>query len=164
MVAGDLGLSTSALDVIYGQLVDSMRRTSIVIALLGVFIAVLGWIMGGSRAATSARRTVRSVNAAARTRLAARGLDTGAFGTWLARYRVLVRSLIAVLAVVWMLSLRPLSIGDAVLVIVVAILVAWALELLQKRPEERAESDVVVETTDAPAEATVEASDDVLSS
>ncbi|MET0813184.1 MAG: hypothetical protein ABWY03_09025, partial [Microbacterium sp.] len=98
----------------------------------------------------------------ARTRLAARGLDTGGFGTWLARYRVLVRTLIAVLAVIWMLSLRPLSLGDVVVVIVVSIVVAWALELLQKRPAEQ--PALAEETTDAPAETTAEASADVLSS
>ena len=40
------------------------------------------------------------------------------------------------LAVVWLLLLRPLSFGDIVLVIVVALLVTWMLELLQRRPEE----------------------------
>ncbi|WP_439594082.1 hypothetical protein [Microbacterium sp.] len=160
-VAGSLDISASALDVIYAQLVDSMRRTGLVIAVLGVFVALLGWIMGRSRAADSVRGTVRGLNAAARTRLAARGLDTGAFGTWLARYRVLVRTLIAVLAVVWMLSLRPLSFGDVVLVIVVAILVAWALELLQKRTDEQPDVDGAtagVETTDASADESAEAS------
>lgn len=136
VVAGNLELSPSALDVIHGQLVDAMRRTSIVIAVLGVFVAALGWIMGGSRAADSVRGTVRRTNAAARTRLATRGLDTGGFGSWLGRYRVLVRSLIAVAAVRWMFLLRPLTFGDIVLVIAVAVAVAWALELLQRRPEE----------------------------
>ena len=40
------------------------------------------------------------------------------------------------LAVVWLLLLRPLSFGDIVLVIIVALLVTWTLELLQHRPEE----------------------------
>ena len=164
-VAGSLDLSASALDVIYGQLVDSMRRTGVVIALLGVFIALLGWVMGRSRAAGSARRTIRSLNAAARTRLAVRGLDTGAFGLWLARYRVLVRSLVAVLAVVWLLSLRPLSFADVVVVIIVSFAVAWILELLQKRPEERTAAAVAeTETADASADEAAEASEDVLSS
>lgn len=159
-VAGGLDLSASALDVIYGQLVDAMRRTGVVIALFGVFVAVLGWIMGRSRAADSVRRTVRSVNAGARGRLAERGLDTGGFGVWLGRYRVLVRALIAVLALVWMLSLRPLSLGDVVLVIVVSVLVAWALELLQKRGGERTDAP---ETADAPADEAAEASEDAIS-
>lgn len=155
VVAGSLDLSASALDVIYAQLVDAMRRTGVVVALLGVFVAVLGWIMGGSRAAASVRGTVRGLNATARTKLAARGLDTGGFGAWLARYRVLVRTAVALLAVVWMLSLRPLSFADVVLVIVVAVIVAWILELLQKRPGEEPGTG---DATDAPADAAAEAS------
>ena len=52
------------------------------------------------------------------------------------------------LAVVWLLLLRPLSFGDIVLVIVVALLVTWMLELLQRRPEETTE-DATAETTAA---------------
>ena len=46
------------------------------------------------------------------------------------------------LAVVWLLLLRPLSFGDIVLVIVVALLVTWMLELLQHRPEETAAAPI----------------------
>jgi hypothetical protein len=46
---------------------------------------------------------------------------------------------VVALAVVWLLLRRPLSCGDIVLVIVVALLVAWMLELLQHRPEETTE-------------------------
>lgn len=141
IVAGDLDLSPSALDVIYDQLVASMSQTAIVMTVLGVFIAVLGWAMGRSAAAEGARGAVRGMNSAARTQLASRGLDTGRFGAWLARYKVLVRTVIAVLAVLWLFALRPLSFGDVVLVIVVAFAVAWILELLQRRSEEHAVAD-----------------------
>lgn len=145
IVAGNLDLSPSALDVIYGQLVDSMHRTAIIVALLGVFIAILGWLMGRSRSAESVRGALRGANSSARSRLAARGLDTGGFGSWLAKYRVLVRSVVAALAVIWLMMLRPLSFGDVVMVIVVAILVAWALELLQRRDAEQPGYDAPVE-------------------
>ena len=45
-----LGLSPDALDVIYEQLVGNMTQTALVVAFLGVFIAVLGWVMGRSGA------------------------------------------------------------------------------------------------------------------
>lgn len=134
--AGALGLSPDALNVIYEQLVGNMTQTALVLALLGPLIAVLGWVMGRSGAAQGFRRTVRGLNASARRQLAARGLHTGAFGTWLGRQRVLVRSLVAVLAVLWLFALRPLSVGDVVLVLVVAFGAAWILELLQRRPDE----------------------------
>ncbi|KRB35998.1 hypothetical protein [Microbacterium sp. Root180] len=150
IVAGDLSLSPSALNVIYDQLVASMAQTAVVLSVLGVFVALLGWAMGRSAAAEGARGAVRGLNSSARRQLASRGLDTGGFGGWLARHKVLVRTAIAVLAVLWLFALRPLSFGDIVLVIVVAFVVAWILELLQRRAEEHAEAE---------AEAEVEASE-----
>ncbi|MBD8021982.1 hypothetical protein [Microbacterium gallinarum] len=170
-VASDLGLSPAGLGVIYEQVVGAMTQTAIVLSVLGVFVALLGWAMGRSAAAQGTRSAVRSVNSSARRQLAARGLDTRGFGAWLARSRVLVRTIIAVLAVLWLFALRPLSFGDVVLVIVVAFAVAWLLELLQRREEEHpVEGDIVVEsdiiepepvTTDAAAD--VAAASDPLS-
>ena len=146
-VASDLGLSPDGLGVIYEQVVGAMTQTAIVLSVLGVFVALLGWAMGRSAAAQGARSAVRSVNSSARRQLAARGLDTRGFGAWLARSRVLVRTIIAVLAVLWLFALRPLSFGDVVLVIVVAFAVAWILELLQRREEEHpVGGDIVVES------------------
>ncbi|MCH6232083.1 hypothetical protein MK786_15130 [Microbacterium sp. CFH 31415] len=146
-VASDLGLSPDGLGVIYAQVVGAMTQTAIVLSVLGVFVALLGWAMGRSAAAQGARSAVRSVNSSARRQLAARGLDTRGFGAWLARSRVLVRTIIAVLAVLWLFALRPLSFGDVVLVIVVAFAVAWILELLQRRDEEHfVDGDIVVES------------------
>ena len=136
--AGALGLSPDALNVIYEQLVGNMTQTALVLALLGLLIAILGWVMGRSGAAQGFRRTIRGLNASARRQLDARGLHTGAFGTWLGRQRVLVRSLLAVLAVLWLFALRPLSVGDVALVLLVAFGAAWILELLQRRPDELA--------------------------
>ncbi|MET0736073.1 MAG: hypothetical protein ABWY55_10595, partial [Microbacterium sp.] len=143
IVAGELDLSAAALDVIYSQLVDAMQRTSVVIAVLGLFVALIGWLMGRSSSARTTRTAVHNLNSSARVRLAERGLDTRGFGTWLGRHRVLVRTGIAVLAVLWMLLLRPLSFGDVVLVVVVAFAVAWILELLQRRPEEHVVAEAV---------------------
>jgi hypothetical protein len=112
-----------------------MAQTALVIMLLGVLVAVIGWLMGGSRPARSVREATGGLNGSARSQLAERGLDTGAFGAWLGRNRVLVRTLIAVLAVLWLFAMRPLSIGDIVLVLVVALLVGWILELLQRRDD-----------------------------
>jgi hypothetical protein len=135
-VAVQLDLSVAGLDVVYSALIDSMRQTAAIIALLGVFIAVLGWFMGGSSPAVRSRAFIRGVNSSARRWFAERGLNTGGFGLALARYRVLIRVVIAVLAVLWLYALRPLSTGDVFLVIIVSFAVAWVLELLQKRPEE----------------------------
>lgn len=133
-----LDLSASALDVIYDALVDDMHRTALIAALLGVLIAVIGWVSGRWGPARRFRGMVSGLNAGARASLAARGLDTGRFGAWMGRQRVLVRAIVIVLAVVWLLALRPLSAGDVLLVVIVALVVAWILELLQKRPDDAA--------------------------
>ncbi len=137
VVAADAGISASGLGVVYAQLVASMTQSAVVLAVLGAIIALAGWGAGDSAPARAVRRAVRRVNAAARRRLAALGLDTGAFGRGLARYRVLVRTIIVILAVLWLFALRPLMFGDAVMVLVVCLIGAWILELLQQRPDER---------------------------
>lgn len=152
-VAAQLDLSVAGLEVIYSGVIDSMRQTAAVVALLGVFIAVLGWFMGGSGAATRSRAFVNRANASIRRSLAAMGLHTGAFGLFLARYRVLIRVVIAVLAVIWLYALRPLSAGDVFLVLIVAFAVAWILELLQHRREELTEPTIDESVADAEAAA-----------
>jgi hypothetical protein len=131
-----LKVSPSALDVIYTTLIDDMQRTALVIALLGGLVAVLGWVTGRWGPARRIRGLFGGLNASARTSLAARGLDTGRFGLWMGRQRVLVRTIVVVLAVIWLVLLRPLSAGDVFLVLIVALLVTWVLELLQKRPDD----------------------------
>ena len=95
-----------------------------------------GWALGGWSSSRRMRSVIGGLNRSARTALAGRGLDTGRFGVLLFRYRSVVHVAMVVLAIVWLLLLRPLSFGDIVLVVVVVLLVAWVLELLQKRPGE----------------------------
>jgi hypothetical protein len=159
VAADQLKVSPSALDVIYQTLTDQMQHTALVAAVLGVFIAVLGWVLGDWSAARRLRTVVGGLNSSARRGLAERGLNTGGFGRWLGRYRVLVRAVVVALAVVWLLLLRPLSFGDLVLVIVVALLVTWMLELLQRRPEE-ATAETTAETTEETTEETTAAIDE----
>lgn len=136
VAASELKLSGSALDHIYSSLVDQMSQTAIVAAVLGVFVIVTGWALGGWSSSRRMRSVIGGLNRSARTALAGRGLDTGRFGVLLFRYRSVVHVAMVVLAIVWLLLLRPLSFGDIVLVVVVVLLVAWVLELLQKRPGE----------------------------
>ena len=48
----------------------------------------------------------------------------------------LVLVVIAAAAVAWLLLLRPLPVGDVVLVLVVSLIVWWLVEVLQRRPED----------------------------
>jgi len=136
MVAAEADLSPSALDVIYGQLIDDMRQTGWVFTVIGVVTAVAGWLAGRSEAARGTRSVVGGLNASIRRALVARGVDTGGVGAWLARHRVGVRVGLGVLAVLWLFALRPITGGDLALVVVVALAVGWLLELVQRRPAE----------------------------
>lgn len=133
--AMQLGVSSAALGVVYESFVGSMQQTATIVALLGAVIAVIGWFAGRWSPAARTRRAVDSVNASLRARLADHGLSTGRFGVWLARSRVAVRTVVVVIAVVWLFALRPLSAGDVFLVVLVALVVAWILEILQNRGE-----------------------------
>lgn len=158
--AVQLGLSATALDVVYQSLVGSMQQTAAIAVLLGIVIAVLGWTAGRWTPAVWLRTTVGGGNAALRGALARHGFGTGRVGGWLFRYRALVRVLVVVLAVLWLFALRPLSAGDVFLVLIVALVVVWILEILQTRPAEAVlvtapgePADVVDSTVDIEPEA-----------
>lgn len=136
MTAGQLSVSATALDYIYGQLVDGMTRTAAVVAVLGVVIAVLGWVTGSWRSSRSVRSGFGGVNRGVRRSLRGHGLDTGAFGRGLHRFRTAVYIVAAVIGVAWLLALRPLTFGDIVLVLAVMLAAIWVLELLQCRDDE----------------------------
>jgi hypothetical protein len=126
-----------------------MEHTAVIVAVLGALIAVAGWVLGDWASAQRLRGVVGGLNSSARRDLARRGLDTGRPGLWLGRRRATARAALVVLAVAWLLVLRPLSFGDVVLIVVVTLLVAWVLEFLQRRPDELADQ--------APADAAGEA-------
>jgi hypothetical protein len=134
--AVQFGLSANALDVVYQSLVGSMQQTAGIAVLLGIVIAVLGWFAGRWTPAVRSRRAIGSINSSLRRQLGGHGFRTGRFGAWLYRYRGLVRTLLIVVAVIWLFGLRPLSAGDIFLVLIVTLIVAWILELLQVRPGE----------------------------
>lgn len=134
--APNLGVSAGALTAIYEQVTGAMRDTAVVLTLVGIVIAVIAWTSGRWRGARAARSGVASINAGVRGAAVARGIDTGAFGTWLYAQRVLVRIVLGALAVLWLLLLRPLTVGEVFLVLIVWLVVWWVLELLQRRPGE----------------------------
>lgn len=140
-----LGIAPAALIAVYQQVVDAMLHTAIVLTVVGLIIAVLAWVLGRSRPARAVRGGVGSVNSGLRRALAERGVDTGGVGAWLYAQRVLVRTVLIVLLVVWLLPLRPLGVGEVLLVLIVGLVVWWLLELAQRRPVETVETVEAVE-------------------
>ncbi len=145
--AGNLGIPSRTLDTIFFTVVGAMRDTAVVLMFLGIVIAVAGWLAGRWSSAARVRGFAASLSGGARTALRRRGLDTGAFGDWLHRQRVLVRIVILVVAILSLFLLRPLSFGDIILVVVLALLVWLVAVLLERSPEDDLEAaDTAPET------------------
>lgn len=135
-VATQTGLDATALGVIYAQASAGAAHTATAIAVIGAVVIALAWVNGRSRGALAVRTGVGSINSGLRRALASRGVDTGSFGRWMYTQRTLVRAALVVLSIVWLLALRPLTVGDIVLVLVVSLLVWWLAELVQRRDDE----------------------------
>jgi len=130
--ATNAGLPSGALTDIYEQVVGAMRQTAIVLTVLGIIIAVLAWTQGRWAGSVATRRAVAGLNDSVRGAVFSRGVDTGGFGLWMDRQRVLVRIVIAVLAIIWLWLLRPLGVGEIFTVVIVALLVWWVCELVRR--------------------------------
>ncbi len=135
-VADSAEIAPAPLTAVYETLVGPMAHLAVLATVLGVFVGILGWALGDWSPSRRLRDVVGDHNRSARHGLKERGLDTGRFGRWLGGHRVLVRAVMVVLALVWLVLLPSLSFGDIVLVVVLALLGTWALELLQQRPDE----------------------------
>ncbi|MBD7957135.1 hypothetical protein H9651_05760 [Microbacterium sp. Sa4CUA7] len=134
VVAADQQLPGTAMTAIYTQVVQNMSQTAVVGIVLGIVLAVLAWSQGRWQPAVALRRSVGSANDAVRSSLASRGFDTGGFGRWMQRYRVLVRTAICALGIVWLWLLRPLGVGEIAGVLVVGLVAWWLCELLRTPP------------------------------
>lgn len=131
-----LGVPARTLDGIYYTVVGAMRDTAVVFTFLGIVVIAAAWLGGRSSSATRVRGLSDSLSTGARRSLRTRGLNTGGFGDWLYAQRVLVRVVILALAIVLLFALRPLSIGDIVLTVVLALVVWLVAVLLQRHPDD----------------------------
>lgn len=132
--APGFGVPTRTMDAITSAVLGAMSDTAVVFTFLGIVMFLAGWLAGRSRAAARARALATSLSASGRDALADRGLDTGRFGLWLRRQRILVRVLILVAAILLLFALRPLSIGDIVLTVLLALAV-WLVAVLLERED-----------------------------
>jgi hypothetical protein len=146
-VAGYLFLSAlpanafpkDAASVIFNDLVQAMRDTTLSVALLAVVVAIIAWLSGPFRAPFRLRGFAAAGFASVRSRAEAFGIGTGKAGAWIYRQRLLIRVLIALVAGVVVLFVRPLSAGLIIWTLVLAVIAIVILELVQRPPAEDSE-------------------------
>lgn len=128
-----------AAEVIYAQLTEAMRSTTVALLVLGLFAALIAWVAGPWAPARSLRGFAGSGFAALRRAGDRHGLSTGAFGHALDRSHGLIAGAIAVIAAAVILLNRPVTTGSVVTTVLVALLALLILEIL-RRPIDEPES------------------------
>ena len=125
-------IPADAAEVMYDQVVERMAATAAAAAVMGFSIALVAWFSSSLSAPVKLRGFIGSGIAALRTSAEKRGVTTGAFGAWLHRQRVLVRTVIATLATLALFFSRPLTPPTIVWTVVLAMLAVLVTELLRR--------------------------------
>ncbi|MFC8597441.1 hypothetical protein [Isoptericola sp. NPDC057191] len=130
----DVVLRLDAAEVLFDQVVSFLRVTLRTVGVLGLVVALVAYLGGGSASARSLRAGAGRGFSRLRDYGEGRGVTTGPVGDWLGRYRTLVRvAIIAVAALVLLLAGSPtprLVIGTA---LVAGVLIA-VLEVVARPP------------------------------
>lgn len=134
------GVPAATMSAIFTAVAGAMQDSAIALTVLGVLIAVAGWLSGRSRAARGVRGVGASFVGSARDALQTHGMDTGRFGEWLYAQRVLVDSLIVLGGLLWLMALRPLSTSDVLGVVACGLAAAGLIALLGKPTRDDADA------------------------
>ncbi|MFF2275404.1 hypothetical protein [Agromyces sp. NPDC058126] len=149
-----------AAEVIYAQLTEAMRSTTVALLVLGLFAALIAWVAGPWAPARSLRGFAGSGFAALRRAGDRHGLSTGSFGHALDRSHGLIAGAIAVIAAAVILLNRPVTTSSVVTTVLLALLALLILEVLRRPVDEPVEAAAEPNEADA-AEPAPEAADDV---
>lgn len=123
-----------AAEVVFDQMVEFIRLSLRTVGVLGLAVAIAGFLGGGSESARGMRAGIAKGFAAARGWGENRGVSTGPVGAWLFRYRAVLRVAIIVLAAaVILLAATPTPALIVVVALVAGLLIA-VLELLARPP------------------------------
>lgn len=131
-------MPSDAADSIYSGLIELMLSTIVALLVLGVLVAIVTWFSGPWRPARAVRGFAESGFGSLRRTAAAHGITTGRFGVALDRWRGIVYVAIAVIAAVVVLFSRPVTTGQVVTTLLVALLALLIVEVL-RRPQAEVE-------------------------
>jgi len=133
-------LPSNVAGVLFDAVVGGIRGTTVAVLVLGVAIAVVGWMAGPFNVPRKLRSLFGAGTARIRETAAQHGISTGRTGRWMYSQRVLLRAAVAVIAAVIVVFVRPLTPGLVIWTLVIAALVVAILELVQV-PGSRETSD-----------------------
>jgi hypothetical protein len=138
---------------VYDQIVSFLRITVRTGFVLGIVVALVAFLAGGTAAARAVRSLFVRGTTGARRLGDRHGVGTGPVGVWLYEQRVLVRVVIAVGAALALVLAGHLTPAYIVTVAVIALLVLLLVQLLSRPPVAAAEPEAVPEAAKADADA-----------
>ncbi|MEJ1092090.1 hypothetical protein [Microbacterium istanbulense] len=127
-------MSADAADAIFGGITDLLLGTTIALALAGALIAASAWYEGDSRFATNLRAVLERGMVRVRAAADRNGIGTGAFGRTIDRWRSAILIAAVVLALLWIVLARPITVGTVLAALVSLTVVLLLVEVL-RRPE-----------------------------
>ena len=128
-------LPTDAASAIFDQLVWFIRLNLRALLVLFLAVAFVAWVSGPEPAPASVRRGTTRALDVVRHGSDRAGLNTGAFGLMLGRYRGAIRGVVLGLVVVlYVMAAHPTG-GYTITLLVVAAVVLLVVELLARSPE-----------------------------
>ena len=122
------------LELSYDTLVQGLSDVMAAVLTLATVLALALWLSGSSSVARRVRATGTGLQGGVHAWADHHGLSTGRFGVWLHRQRTWLRVVVAALAVGALVMVRPISVGD-VLVITAVWLGVLVLLALCERPQ-----------------------------
>lgn len=128
--AGVLPPDVTAL--LYETVVADMRSTAVSVLVLGVVVAVVGWLAGPFDTPRRLRGYARAAATSVRSAAERRGITTGRTGEWIYTWRTPLRIVVAVIAAAVVLFVRPLTVGVTLWTLVLSAVVLAGLELVQR--------------------------------
>ncbi|GAA3640432.1 hypothetical protein [Microlunatus ginsengisoli] len=120
--------------LLYDTVVTPMKDTATVTLVLAVVVAIVGWMFGPFAAPRRLRGLYLDGVASLRGSAESRGVTTGKVGDWLYAQRKVVQTVVGLGAAAALLLLRPLSIGEIIATLVVALIVLIVLSLVERPP------------------------------
>lgn len=140
-------MTAGAAQSLFDEVTSLLSSTIVALALVGVLVAVWAWLAGSSRSAVAIRGLLESGFTAIRSTWERRGLSTGRLGVAVDRFHGPILIAAFALAVLILITSRPVAFGTVIGVTVGLVVFAVVIELL-RRPRAADASTADASTTE----------------